>query len=456
MHTGTRSRGWRRAAVAVVLAGAVGLTACGRPDRRAESTSPAGGTAGTLPIEEAVRSYIRLARQLARLDPDAVETDFAPPADAGPGGIAPSSLVPVIEAAEALRDAMRARPPAAGGPSTALRWAVLRGQVDALAIQARMAAGGRLPFDEEARALFGIAPLPDSRPDEEQARRALDRLLPGRGDLAARVAAFETRVQIPRDRLPAVFAAALAACRQRTAAHVVLPPGERFTVQYVTGQPWSAYNRYRGHYQSVIQVNTDRPVSVERVLDLACHEGYPGHHLFHVLREEQLVRGRGWSEFAIGTLMSPQGLLEEAVANEAVDIAFPGDDRLAFERTVLYPLAGLDGSLAARADAVRRLTARLAPVTTDVARDYLDGVIDAAAARRALARRGAMPDPAGMLDFIDRYRSYVVAYTAGRDLVRRFLEAHGGTADHPGRRWTLFLSLATAPRPPADLAPTVR
>ncbi len=314
-----------------------------------------------------------------------------------------------------------------------------------------MTGGGRLPFDEEARDLFGVVPPAVTREAGRAARRDLDRLLPGRGSLADRYAAFERRVIVPRDRLPAVLSAALEACRARTAAHVALPAGERFTVEYVTGKPWNAYNRYRGGYHSVIQVNTDLPVSVDRVLDLACHEGYPGHHVFNVLREQQLVQGRHWPEYAVVTLMSPQGFVEEGAASFATDIAFPGDQRLAFERAVLFPLAGLDASDAARAEQVRRVTARLAPITRDVARGYLDGTMTAAAAGRALAARAAMPDPDATLAFIDRYRSYVIAYTAGRELVRRFVDGQGGLGGDAGRRWRAFLSLAGTPRLPVEL-----
>ena len=60
------------------------------------------------------------------------------------------------------------------------------------------------------------------------------------------------------------------------AQHVELPPGESFTVEYVTGKSWSGYNWYQGNYRSLIQVNTDLPIYIDRALDLACHEGYPG------------------------------------------------------------------------------------------------------------------------------------------------------------------------------------
>ena len=104
---------------------------------------------------------------------------------------------------------------------------------------------------------------------------------------------------IPPGKLDAVFQTAIRACRERTAKHITLPPDERFTVEYVTGKSWSGYNWYQGGYRSLIQVNTDLPVYIDRALDLACHEGYPGHHVYNALLEKHLVRDRGWVEFSV-------------------------------------------------------------------------------------------------------------------------------------------------------------
>ena len=45
-----------------------------------------------------------------------------------------------------------------------------------------------------------------------------------------------------------------------------------------SGQPWSAYNWYRGKAQSLVEFNTDVPISMLNILGTMAHEGYPGHH----------------------------------------------------------------------------------------------------------------------------------------------------------------------------------
>ena len=71
----------------------------------------------------------------------------------------------------------------------------------------------------------------------------------------------------------------------------------------------------------------DLPVYIDRAVDLACHEGYPGHHVYNVLLDKHLVRDRGWVEFSVYPLFSPQSLIAEGTANFGIDVAFPGRER---------------------------------------------------------------------------------------------------------------------------------
>ena len=119
------------------------------------------------------------------------------------------------------------------------------------------------------------------------------RTFPGDGPLLARYDEFRSAFVIPREKLDAVFQAAIKGCRERTLQHVKLPDSERFTVEYVTNKSWSGYNWYQGNLRSLIQVNTDLPVYIDRAVDLACHEGYPGpSRLQRAAREAPGARAR--------------------------------------------------------------------------------------------------------------------------------------------------------------------
>jgi hypothetical protein len=234
-------------------------------------------------------------------------------------------------------------------------------------------------------------------------------------------------------------------------AQLILPAGEAFTIEYVSSQPWTAYNWYKGGLTSLIQVNTDLPMTVDRALHLACHEGYPGHHVYNTLLEDRLVRGRGCVELTVYPLFSPQSLIAEGSADLGAEMAFPGGDRLAFLRERLFPLAGLDPSTAPQFDAVQTLLAKLQAAGVEVARDYLDGRIDRDVAVNRLTEWALMPRPQAeqRVRFIERYRSYVITYIVGVDLCRAWVEHEA--SDGADARWKSFAALLTSLRTPGAM-----
>ena len=114
-------------------------------------------------------------------------------------------------------------------------------------------------------------------------------------------------------------------------------------------------------------------------------------------------------------------------------MAFPGEERTAFERDTLYPLAGLDPAPADALPRVQRSCTALDYAGNEAARRYLDGAIDAAGAARWLERYALMsPERARQrVTFIDQYRSYVINYNLGQDLVRAYVEKRGGRDGRP-------------------------
>jgi hypothetical protein len=62
-----------------------------------------------------------------------------------------------------------------------------------------------------------------------------------------------------------------------------------------------------------------------------------------------------------------------------------------------------------------------------------------------------MKPPINRYQFIKKYRSYVINYNYGQDLVKDYIERNGGTAKAPEKRWELFDHLLSNPVNPADL-----
>jgi hypothetical protein len=172
-----------------------------------------------------------------------------------------------------------------------------------------------------------------------------------------------------------------------------------------------------------------------------------------VLLEQQLVRNRGWTEFSVYPLFSPQSLIAEGSANYGIQIAFPQAERVAFERDTLFPLAGLNPARAAEYYQVMSLVQQLAYAGNEAARRYLNGQIDRKAAADWLVRYALMsPQQAEQrVRFFDQYRSYVINYNLGQDLVREYVEARAGGSATPEERWRIFRELLASPRLPSDL-----
>lgn len=395
--------------------------------------------------------YVRLVLAVGQHDAAYVDAYYGPPAWRDDAAAARVPLDVLLERGQRLRADLDAQSAAdADGQS---RLAFLRGQVRAVVARIEQLSGRRFSFDEESAALYdAVAPThPESYFADTIAQ--LEALVPGTGALADRLDRFRQQFVVPAHRLGPVFDAAIAESRRQTRERIALPDSERFEVEFVTDKPWSGYNWYQGGYRSVIQVHTDLPVHVDRVVDLAAHEGYPGHHLFNLLIEQRFVQERGWIEFTVYPLFSPESLIAEGTANFGIEVVFPGDARARFDRDVVMPLAGAPVALADDYDAVMRLFAQLSYAGNEAARAYLDGTIDRAAAVAWLMRYALMSQARAeqRTRFMDTYRSYVINYNLGQDIVRRYVEALGGTPERPDLRWQLFLALLQSPRLPSGL-----
>ena len=396
--------------------------------------------------------YVKLVLALGQHDADYVDAYYGPPEWKKEAESSKVALDDLASRTRTLLDDL-GRVPAPTGEMETLRVQYLDRQLSALGARIRMLKGERLSFDDESRALYdAVAPtFPESH-----FQAILDRLekqFPGSGPLVSRYEAFRSTFVIPRERQDAVFKAAIAGCRSRTAARITLPESERFTLEYVTNKSWSGYNWYQGTFRSLIQMNTDLPIYIDRALDLACHEGYPGHHVYNALLEKHLVRDRGWIEFSVYPLFSPQSLIAEGTANYGIEVAFPEPERLAFETTVLFPAAGLDPSRVRDYYTAQTLVEQLAYAGNEAARRYLDGTIDRDAAAAWLERYALMSRDRAVqrVKFFDQYRSYVINYNLGKDLVRTYVESRPGVKGDPARRWQEFEKLLSSPRLPSTL-----
>ena len=397
-------------------------------------------------------AYIRLTLEAGTHEAEYVDAYYGPPALLSAAKANPRSLAELIAEARALTAAVDVALPTLQIESDRRRAIALRGMLIAADTRLQMLQGRKFAFNDEAKGQF--ATVPDLKPlaHYDATLANLETLIPGDGPLAARVDAFNERFTIPKDRLQPVFDAAIAECKRRTAQYLNLPAGETFAMDFVTGKPWSGYNYYKGNYKSLIQINTDLPIRISRAVDLGCHEGYPGHHVLNLMVEERLARKNGWKEYEVNPLYSPTSVLSEGSANYGIDLAFPAAERLAFERDVLYPLAGLDPKTAEAYWNMQQMTETLSGARLTIAKMYLDGEVSRLQALE-LTQKYLLLSPARAqqsVKFTDHYRSYVINYGWGKDLVRDYIER--GNPD-PAERWRRMEKILSEPTQPSDLLP---
>jgi hypothetical protein len=430
-----------------------------------------GGALAADAMNAVAERYAHLVLALGQHDPDYVDAFYGPAEWKTQAEKEKKSLDVIGAEAAELSATLTKIPDAAtsGDEMLKLRREYLQNQISALVARVRMSKGEKLKFDDESRALYdAVAPtFPDSHFDRIIAQ--LEAKIPGKGpssppdesvrsadrsggSLWERYEMWRKPFVITKEKLDTVFQLAIKECRARTLAHVPLPPNESFAVEYVTNRPWSGYNWYKGNFHSVIQVNTDLPIFIDRAVDLAAHEGYPGHHVYNSLLEKNMVRDRGWMEFSVYALFSPQSLVAEGTANFGRDVAFPTKtERIKFEKEVLFPAAGIDSKRADEYYVVQDLMKQLSYAVNEAARRLINGEIDENATQQWLEKYAVMEPPRArrQIEFSKRYRSYVINYNLGEDMVRRYIEKRSG-AD-PEKRWSEFAELLSSPRLPSGL-----
>ena len=397
-------------------------------------------------LDAAARDYVVLQMAIGEKEEGYIDAFYGPEELRAEGkALAAAEGLPQLAARV---DALARRIGALAGPEDR-RARFLRAQLTAAATRLRMLRGETLSFEEEALGLFGVRPVLKPLADYDPLLARIETLVPGEGPLSKRVEDFAERFTIPAARLKPVFDAAIAECRARTVRFIPLPPGERFDMAFVTGKSWSGYNYYLGNYASRIEINTDLPIRMPRAVDLGCHEGYPGHHLLNALLEQRLVRGRGWVEYSVYPLYSPQSLIAEGTANYGIELAFPGAEKLAYEVRALYPLAGLPVADARRYAELQAATKALAGARMTIAREFLEGRVSEAEAV-ALAQKYQLVSEARAkqsIAFTKQYRTYVINYGLGEEMVAADVEAYpAGNA-----RWKRFEQIVSEPTLPADL-----
>lgn len=326
----------------------------------------------------------------------------------------------------------------------------LQSQLKAFERRIKLVGGDTASFDEECKDLYGVTVPVNDTNHFKNIIQQLDQLLPGKGTVNERLQLLANRFIIPKEKLDTVIKTAIAECRQRTLKHYQLPANENFSLEFVTNKPWSGYNWYKGNYRSVIQINTDLKIFIDRVIDVGSHESYPGHHVYNMLLEKKLYNDKHWIEISFYPLYSPQSLIAEGSANYGISLVLPGEEKVKLAKNILLPLAGLDTAGISLYFKAMELKEELNFARNEVGRGLLNKTMTEPEALYWLRQFSLANEETAKksISFIRANRSYIINYNYGKQLVKEYIEKKAASDD---KRWELFGWLLSNEVKPSDL-----
>jgi len=362
-------------------------------------------------------AYLEIALRLRKLAPWLVESytgpsELAARVDAEQPPVGASEL---REQARALGDALDR------SDLEEDRRVWLSAQLAALDTALAVLAGQRFSYRQLVERCHGVAPAFVAESRFAAAHELLADTLPGNGDVRERYQRWAASQRVPAERLLTGLRALAEELRRRTGELVGLPQGEEVVFELVRDKPWAGNADYLGDFRTRVRINQDLPISSMRLLELASHEAYPGHHTEQVCKEAHLIR-RGRVELAVFLYPTPQALVAEGIGELALE-ALLGEraDEVAAE--CLQPLGiPYDAETAA---VYRQVDRALLPVQANLAMLLDEGRSHDEA--RAYARRWLLEDDKYVGKVLSslttrRWAPVESCYPEGLGLCRRFTD----------------------------------
>jgi hypothetical protein len=221
------------------------------------------------------------------------------------------------------------------------RYKFLSKTLTAIETTLRMLKGEYLPYLEQSEKLFDMEPvLYDDTYFYNLSSRA-DKLYIGEGTLSERIQTYAMRRKIPQNQLMSLYKKAIEIARKQSNIIFpnLLPDNEIVLISEVKDQSWAMYNWYQGNYTSRIDIDINKTHYWTNILHLACHEGYPGHHMDRTLHDRELYRNKGYFENSILLIYSPEMVISEGIGEIAEFVVFEPTEsiRISLEEFCLNP-----------------------------------------------------------------------------------------------------------------------
>ncbi|HET9905834.1 MAG TPA: hypothetical protein VFQ23_04320 [Anaerolineales bacterium] len=294
--------------------------------------------------------------------------------------------------------------------------------VNAMQMSLRLLDGEKISLSEEVRALYDVQPAWKDELIFVEAHQELDLLLPPGNSLPERMQDWNRSLEIPVEKVKELLPVIVQRLQQLAHQKFNLPEAESFMVEFVSNQPWGAYNWYLGKYKSRIDFNTDLPAKVDRLADLMAHEGYPGHHTELSIKETKLIEQKNYYEHTLTLINSPSCVVSEAIATTALETILTKAELEDWYREEILPLAGLASIDAKRLMEVNAAKVKMSGLAGNAAFMLHDQHTDASEISLYIQKYGLNTETeAGQrIKFISHplYRSYIFTYHIGYDLLK--------------------------------------
>jgi hypothetical protein len=395
--------------------------------------------------ESIAQAYIHLALAIERHIPGYVDAYYGPPEWRQQAqAVGPRPVADLLAEATALAARV-----AADVEMDRLRRDYLSKEMRAMQAVLCTLEGKESPFAEEVEALYDITPQWVSETVFEEAHRILEEYLPSGPSLFERMAARRKATEVSAERVQPLLHVITAELRRRTLSRFRLPAAESLEIRLVENEPWAAYNWYLGDFRSRIDVNTDLPLHAPVLVNTMAHEGYPGHHTDHSIKEQRLVQERDYIEFSITILHAPSCVMAEGTATQAMSMVLSEDEWVTWHTDELFPRAGLDHLDADRERAIDQACQKLdEAVLGNVAFMLHDQGADEEETVAYMQRYSLTSEPEArhLIPFLSNrlLGSYVFNYGCGRQMLDALFAARGDR-----NRW--FAQLLTQPITPSQV-----
>jgi hypothetical protein len=320
-------------------------------------------------------------------------------------------------------------------------------QVTAMQMSLRLLSGAKVSLAEEVQGLYDIQPEWKDESIFEETHREWDKTLPPGNSLPERLQAWNRSLEIPIKKVQEILPAIIKRLRELTRQKFDLPDGEDFSLQFVSDQPWMAYNWYFGNFQSRIDFNTDLPIKVSALPGLIAHEGYPGHHTELSIKEKKLFREKQYYEHTLVLINSPSCVIAAGIATTARETVLTDPELEDWFREEILPLAGMAQIDAQRLIAISRAARKMEGLAGNAAFMLYDQQKSEAEIKQYLQKYGlrTQKESQQTIRFISDplSRSYIFTYHIGYDLLEELFAR--------GNRETYFRRLLEEPVTPSQV-----